>query len=143
MFKKIDHVGVVVSNLDEARDFFLQFGFEVVKRGMLNGEWIDKILKLSNVKAEYIALAIPGTQTNLELLKFYNPQGDKDKNISMANQMGFRHIAIEVKNIEKIVENLKNKGVKFFSDIQIYNEKKKLCYFLGPEGIILELAEYT
>jgi catechol 2,3-dioxygenase-like lactoylglutathione lyase family enzyme len=142
MLKKIDHVGLVVMDLEGAKNFFLDLGFIVVKRSMLEGKWIDRVVGLPQVKAEYIMLAIPETQTNLELLKFYAPEGEKDPQISMANQIGFRHIALEVKDIESAVLDLKKKGVPFFSDIQIYNNVKKLCYFLGPEGIILELAEY-
>jgi catechol 2,3-dioxygenase-like lactoylglutathione lyase family enzyme len=142
MFKKIDHINVVVSDLEAAKDFFLNLGFTVVKRQVLQGEWISKVVNLPNVKAEYIALAIPDTQTNLELIKYYAPEGSVDHHISMPNQIGFRHIALEVEDIESVVTDLKKKGITFFSDIQVYNNKK-LCYFLGIEGIILELAEYS
>lgn len=139
---KIDHINIVVQDLENAKNFFLNLGFTVVKQGMLEGEWIDRVVRLPQVKAEYVALTIPQTETNLELLKFYSPEGKEDPQISMPNQIGFRHMALEVKDIESAVLDLKKKGITFFSDIQIYNEKKKLCYFLGPEGIILELAEY-
>ena len=114
----------------------------VSKRQVLQGEWISKVVNLPNVKAEYIALAIPDTQTNLELIKYYAPEGSVNSHISMPNQIGFRHIALEVEDIKSVVADLKKKGITFFSDIQIYNNKK-LCYFLGIEGIILEFAEYN
>lgn len=139
---KIDHINIVVENLESARDFFLDLGFEIKTSGKLEGEWIDKIVNLSDVNAEYIALSLPGHETNLELLKFNNPQDKTSQTKSKANQFGYRHMALEVKNIESVVKTLKDKGVRFYSDIQIYNKKKKLCYFEGPEGIILELAEY-
>ena len=142
MFKKIDHIGLVVSDLEAAKDFFLVLGFTIVKRQLLEGEWLNKVVNLSDAKGEYIALTIPDTQTNLELLKFYTPEGNRDSHISMSNQIGFRHIALEVKNIESVVVDLKKQGITFFSEIQTFNHQKKLCYFLGPEGIILELAEY-
>ncbi|HSW47524.1 MAG TPA: VOC family protein [Candidatus Saccharimonadales bacterium] len=141
-FKKIDHINIVVQDLESAKKFFQDLGFEVLKQDRLSGDAIEKIVNLSGVKAEFVALAIPGTETNIELIKYENPQGNIDPQISMANQIGFRHIALEVKEIEKVVEELKSKGIKFFSDIQIYNVTKKLCYFLGPERIIIELAEY-
>lgn len=141
-FKKIDHINIVVQDLEAARDFFLNLGFVVLKEDKLEGDIIEKIVNLEHVKAEYIALAIPGTQTNIELIKYHSPEGQIDPLLSTPNQIGFRHIAIEVEEIENAVEELKNKGIKFFSDIQIYNTTKKLCYFLGPEGIIIELAEY-
>ena len=140
--KKIDHINVVVRDLEAAKDFFLELGFIVHKEGRLEGEWIDKIVNLANVSADYIALALPNTQTNIELIKYYSPEGERDSKLSLPNQIGLRHIAIEVKGIEKVVSDLKKREIQFFSDIESYNNAKKLCYFLGPEGIIVELAEY-
>ena len=142
MFKRIDHINIVVSDLEAAKDFFLSLGFTVVRRRLLQGEWLDKVVNLSNVKAEYIALAIPDTQTSLELLKYYTPEGESDTHISIPNRIGFRHMALEVEDIESVVADLKKKGIRFFSDIQVADNRKRFCYFLGPEGIILELAEY-
>jgi catechol 2,3-dioxygenase-like lactoylglutathione lyase family enzyme len=141
-FKKIDHINIVVRDLQAAKNFFVDLGFVVLKEGRLEGEWIDKIVNLPNVSADYIALALPNTQTNIELIKYYSPEGEKDSKLSLPNQIGFRHIAIEVEEIEKIVSDLKKRETQFFSNIQDYNNSKKLCYFLGPEGIIIELAEY-
>jgi catechol 2,3-dioxygenase-like lactoylglutathione lyase family enzyme len=140
--KKIDHINVVVRDLEAAKDFFLELGFIVLKEGRLEGQWIDKIVNLANVSADYIALALPNTQTNIELIKYYSPEGERDSKLSLPNQIGLRHIAIEVKGIEKVVSDLKKREIQFFSDIERYSNAKKLCYFLGPEGIIVELAEY-
>ena len=140
--KKIDHINVVVRDLEAAKDFFLELGFIVLKEGRLEGEWIDKIVNLANVSADYIALALPNTQTNIELIKYYSPEGERDSKLSLPNQIGLRHIAIEVKGIEKVVSDLKKREIQFFSDMESYNNAKQLCYFLGPEGIIVELAEY-
>lgn len=142
-FTKIDHINIVVQDLEAAKAFFKDIGFVVLKEGRLEGEWIEKIVNLSPVSADYAALALPDTQTNLELITYYSPQGEKDAQLSVPNQIGFRHIALEVKEIEEVVTALQKKGIKFFSDIEVYNNTKKLCYFLGPEGIIIELAEYT
>jgi hypothetical protein len=38
---------------------------------------------------------------------------------------------------------LKGEGIDFWGEVQTYPETgKKLVYFNGPDGIILELAEY-
>jgi catechol 2,3-dioxygenase-like lactoylglutathione lyase family enzyme len=141
--KKIDHIGIVVADLASARDFFLALGFTVVRGGPLQGEWIDDVLQLSGVKAEYVALSLPEAQTNIELLQFYAPEGSRESAPNSSNKMGIRHIAFEVSDIENTVADLKKKGITFFSDIKVYNGRKKLCYFWGIEGIILELAEYS
>jgi catechol 2,3-dioxygenase-like lactoylglutathione lyase family enzyme len=58
--------------------------------------------------------------------------------------MGIRHIAFEVDDIETLVSSLQQDGVAFFGDVQTYPATgKKLVYFHGPEGIILEFAQYT
>lgn len=141
-FKKIDHINIVVKDLEAAKNFFLDLGFVVLTQDKLEGVSFDKTVNLSQVKAEYVALQIPGSQTNLELITYYTPPGGKDPKLGIPNQIGYRHMAIEVNGIEKVVSDLKNKGITFFSDIEVYNGRKKLCYFSGPEGILIELAEY-
>jgi len=140
--KKIDHINIVVRDLEAAKNFFLDLGFVILKEDKLEGEQIEKVVNLPNVRAEFVALGIPGTQTNIELIKYNSPVGKIDLQMSKPNQIGYRHMALEVEDIEKAVIDLKRKGIKFFGDIQIYNVTKKLCYLFGPEGIIIELAEY-
>ena len=142
-FKKIDHINIVVKNLDAAKDFFMKFGFVVQKEGILEGRWIDTLTLLKNVKAEYAALSLHDCDTNLELLRFTNPENLSTHDSDVINKTGFRHMALTVENIEKVVEELKGQDIEFLSSIQEYKEtNKKLCYLKGPEGIMLELAEY-
>ena len=63
MLKKINHVNIVVSNLDETKAFFIQLGFEVGDESELSGEWISSIVGLPDVKAKYVTLSLPGTET--------------------------------------------------------------------------------
>ncbi len=83
----------------------------------------------------------PDGQLNLELTKFHQPADRESTQQASANTLGLRHIAFVVEGIEDIVDTLKQKGREVFSDIQTYEDSYKLCYFRGPEGIILELAE--
>jgi catechol 2,3-dioxygenase-like lactoylglutathione lyase family enzyme len=78
---------------------------------------------------------------SLELLQYHHPVDNSRTNISTPNQMGFRHLALQVDNIEKEVERLEKEGVKFFSKIQTNPYGKKMCYFDGPDGIVIEILE--
>jgi catechol 2,3-dioxygenase-like lactoylglutathione lyase family enzyme len=138
----IDHIGIVVRDLDAAREFFATLGFTVVRGGHLEGQWIDEALQLPHTDAEYLALQLPMTQTKIEILSFNHPQGQKDPFMGKANQIGIRHLALAVDDIEAIMTTLKLKGFSFFSDIQVYEGQKKFCYFTGFDDIIFELAEY-
>jgi catechol 2,3-dioxygenase-like lactoylglutathione lyase family enzyme len=138
---RIDHVGVIVSDLPAAKAFFLDFGLEVQGEGELEGELLDQVTGLNDVKTAVVMLGTPDGQANIELIKFYTPSDEKDIQQSFANTLGIRHIAFAVEDIEAIVAKLKKKGTEIFSEIQTYENEYKLCYVRGPEGIILELAE--
>ena len=143
MLKKIDHINIVVNSLKESKDFFCRLGFNVLHEGDLEGDWISSIVNLENVKASYVQLSLPNTETNLELIKFYSPTPPDGDNKSLPNQIGIRHIAFEVEDIDKIVASMANDAAEFFGDIQTYPETgKRLVYFYGPDGIILEFAQY-
>ena len=143
MITAIDHMNISVTKLEEAKQFFTEIlGFKVLNESNLEGEWIDKVVGLKNIKATYVQLGIPNAHTKLELIKYYKPEGEVDNKISQANQIGLRHLAFTVKNIKSIYEKVINNSIKVLSEIQIYNKQKKLFYFIGPEGVILECAEY-
>jgi catechol 2,3-dioxygenase-like lactoylglutathione lyase family enzyme len=143
MLKKIDHINIVVKNIEKAKKFFVSLGFTVQDESVLEGEWIDKLTQLKRVTAEYVGLHLEGSGTNIELLKFTNPESLSTWDNDALNKTGFRHLAFEVERIEDVVKKLKKQGIEFVSSIQTYKETgKKLCYLRGPEGIVLELAQY-
>ena len=122
--------------------FFSLLGFESTDPAELSGEWISLIVGLERVRARYVTLTHPGSTTNIELIEYAHPSSGKDPALGVANRIGFRHIAFEVKDIETEYARLKGKGVKFLSEIKVYSKTgKKLAYFYGPEGILMELAE--
>ena len=105
------------------------------------GEWMDQVVGLNDVKVACVGLRTPDGQAWIELIKFYTPSDERDIQQPFANTLGIRHIAFAVEDIEAVVANLKKKGTEIFGEIQHYEESYKLCYCRGPEGIILELAE--
>jgi catechol 2,3-dioxygenase-like lactoylglutathione lyase family enzyme len=143
MTVRIDHITIVVRDSERAKEFFQKLGFVVKQEGELSGEWFDTLTRLKNVKARYTVLSLAGNETNIELLTFDYPEGEECPAIDIPMTIGYRHVAFAVDDINNVVSKFKKQGVKFFSDIQEYKKtKKKLCYFYGPEGILLELAEY-
>ncbi len=143
MIQQIDHINIVVSDLDGATRFFLDLGFEKMTASRLSGRQMTTVTGLADIEAEYVALSLPGADTHLELIQYFSPPGGKDPELSKANRLGFRHLAFSVDDIETVVQMLKAKGVEFVSDIQTWKKTgKKLVYFYGPDDILLELAQY-
>ncbi|MDF3128246.1 VOC family protein [Kiritimatiellaeota bacterium B1221] len=143
MITSMDHLNIVVRDLDLVSDFFVKLGFRIEDRAGLSGPWISEIVGLENVQAEYVKLAFPGTAVRLELIRYDSPHSDQPVNGGEANDPGFRHLAFAVEKIDTVVDQLKEEGISFFSPVQTYEKTgKRLVYFRGPEGILLELAEY-
>lgn len=137
----IDHVGIVVDDLPAAKAFFLDFGLEMQGETDVEGEWVERIIGLHNVKAAVVMLRTPDGGANIELVKFDTPSDGNGIQHPLSNTLGIRHIAFVVEDIEAIVANLKRKSTELVGEIQNYENAYKLCYVRGPEGIILELAE--
>ncbi len=144
MIESIDHINIVVTDLTKSIAFFTQFGFHVaVKPSPLSGDWISTIVGLENVLAHYAVLSLVGSPINIELIQYESPPSHRDPGMAKANQIGFRHLAFRVKDIEALLQSLQDKGVTFISSAQVYPKTgKKLAYFTGPDGILLEFAEY-
>ena len=143
MIKSLDHINIVVTDLEQSKTFFIQLGFTVVTEADLEGDWISDIVGLKNIRGRYLKLSPPIGNTNIELMEYYQPPSDRDPKMAIANQLGLRHLAFEVMNIELTVDQLKQRGVKFISEVTVYPETgKKLIYFYGPDNILLEFAEY-
>ena len=151
MIHAINHVNLVVSNLDRSVQFYTNLlGFQEVRRAHLEGEWIESIVGLKGVRAEVVYLLAPAGEPRLELLCYESPLGESIQINSLANTVGLRHIAFQVKDIHGAVKCLKEAGVTILSEpvavpksaITHNAGQKTLCYFLDPDGILLELAEY-
>ncbi|MCC6933196.1 MAG: hypothetical protein IT292_08080 [Deltaproteobacteria bacterium] len=77
------------------------------------------------------------------MIEYFSPKSQTSKRIGVANEMGFRHVAFAICDIEAVVEKLKIAGVQFVSDIQSFPKNgKRLVYLYGPDNILMELAQY-
>ena len=138
---RIDHVGIIVNDLPAAKAFFLDLGLEMEGEAEVEGEWVERIIGLHDVKAALVMLRTPDGEASIELAKFYKPSDEEGIQRPLANTLGIRHIAFVVEDIEAVVAKLKKNGTELFGEIHSYENSYKLCYVRGPEGIILELAE--
>ena len=150
MIQSIDHINLVVDNLEALTRFYeTLLGLKVTKRVTIAGEWIDETVGLKNVKADVVYLdAASGPR--IELIRYHSPPAPPHT-VQPPNARGIRHIAFRVDDIDTMVERLTQGGVKFFSEVQNVPDsqvtyaggvRKRLVYFRDPEGNVLELCEY-
>jgi catechol 2,3-dioxygenase-like lactoylglutathione lyase family enzyme len=103
---------------------------------------VDKVNGLDGVRAELVMVRTPDGTGRLEIIKYHAPISDEGPYPWPANRPGFRHICIEVKDLNTIVDGLRAKGFDTVGEVYDYKEYAyRLCYLRGPEGLIIELAE--
>lgn len=98
---KIDHVAVAVPDLDASIAFYQRLGFELVERRRTAGndtEMVSAVLRAGAIIMVLIQGTAPGSQVS-RYIENYGP--------------GVQHIAIEVRDAEKLRRELCEAGVEF------------------------------
>jgi catechol 2,3-dioxygenase-like lactoylglutathione lyase family enzyme len=149
--KRMDHVGVVVDDLEAAIAFFLDLGMELVGKGPVEGHWVDRVVGLDDVRVEVAFMRTPDGHGQIELTKFHNPVATTAEPNAAANTLGIRRIMFAVEDMEDVVARLRAHGAELVGDLAQYTGQSaaaggreagyRLCYVRGPEGIIVALAE--
>ncbi len=138
----MDHVGINVEDIAAAKAFFADLGLEVIGEMDMEGELVEKVIGMKNVKDKIVMLGVPGGAPAIELVQFHSPKDERGIQESLPNTLGMRHICFAVDDVEGLVSMLKEKhGTELVGEIANYENLYKLCYVRGPEGIIVELAE--
>jgi catechol 2,3-dioxygenase-like lactoylglutathione lyase family enzyme len=139
--QRMDHVGVVVDDLAAATAFFVELGFKPQGEGLVEGDWVDRVVGLEGIRVEFAMVETPDGHGRLELIKFHSPPAVGDGQDAPANTRGIRHIAFVVDDIDAVVARLRARGAELVGEVEDYRDIFRLCYVRGPEGIIVELAE--
>jgi catechol 2,3-dioxygenase-like lactoylglutathione lyase family enzyme len=139
--QRMEHVGIVVDDLAAATEFFVELGLELQGEGAVEGRWVDRIVGLDGVRAEIAMLQTPDGHGRLEVTKFHTPSSKRGNRNAPANTPGIRHVAFAVEDIDAVVAGLRARGAELVGELERYEDRYRLCYVRGPEGIIVELAE--
>ena len=145
MISSIRHVGFVVKDLESSLKFYSNIlGLEVYRRYTEEGDFIDKLTGINNVKIEWVKLIIPQGGL-IELLQYHShPDTDKSDKISASpsNRLGCSHVALTVKNLSKLYLDIVSNGYSCKSEpLTAPSGKAKILYCHDPDGSIIELIE--
>jgi catechol 2,3-dioxygenase-like lactoylglutathione lyase family enzyme len=143
MTAKFGHINIVVRDLDAAKEFFVtNFGFTAGAAVTLEGPWVDALNALHNVQAVHVPLSLQGSTVQIELLKFLHPIAAPGGNLGTPNKFGYRHVDFDVDNIDELTSRLQSQGWEFLSAVQTVSSMNlKTVYFLGPEGVLIQMTE--
>jgi catechol 2,3-dioxygenase-like lactoylglutathione lyase family enzyme len=138
---RMDHVGVVVDDLEAATAFFLELGLELEGEAAVEGRWVDRVVGLDDVRVDIAMVRTPDGHGRLELTKFHTPPATTTEPNAPANTLGLRSIMFAVDDIEDVVARLRAHGAELIGEVAQYEDSYLLCYVRGPDGIIVALAE--
>lgn len=129
MIQKIAHIGVALKNVEEAEKFYAE-----VLNLPVHGREESKENKVA---------FIPVGDTAIELLQGMTPDAPITRFIEKKGE-GVHHIAYQVDNIEKALEELKAKGVALIDEKPRRGAHNSKIAFLHPKntyGVLIELVE--
>jgi catechol 2,3-dioxygenase-like lactoylglutathione lyase family enzyme len=138
---RMDHVSVVVEDLDAAKAFFVELGLEVEGEAPLEGPSVDRLNAIEGVRTDIAMLRTPDGHGRLELTKFHSPIAVSAGRESTPNTLGLRSVMFEVDDIDAAVAGLRTHGGDLIGEVAQYENSYRLCYVHGPAGIIVALAE--
>ena len=129
--KHIDHIGIAVKEINQAGKFYTDV------LGL-------KIEDVENVAEQKVNVAfIPITDSEVELLESTEPDGPVAKYISARGE-GVQHIAFRVEDIDKTLEELKEKGVRLIDQTPRKGAGGARIAFIHPKetnGVLVEICE--
>jgi len=130
MFKKIDHVGIAVKNLEEAIKVWEGLGLKV-----------EEIEEVPDQKVRTAIIHIG--ESRIELLEPTAEDSPIAKFIAKRGE-GIHHIALGVTNIEEHLKELKEKGYRLIDEEPRIGAGGAKIAFVHPKavtGVLLELCE--
>lgn len=140
--KRMDNVLIVVHDLEAAKAFLLDLGFELEGETIVEGSSVDRLIGLQNVRATLSVWRTPDGHSRIELDKFHTPDAIRSgSEKAPVNELGIRRIMLLVEGLDALVARLLAHGAELIGDVVQYEDSYRLAYVRGPEGLIFGLSE--
>ena len=83
----------------------------------------------------------PDGHSRLELSRFLAPTVVADHRNAPVNALGYLRVMFTVEDIDDTLARLRNRGAELVDQVVQYEDRYRLCYIRGPEGILIGLAQ--
>ena len=126
MFKRIDHVEIIPSDIEVSITFYTEIlGFKIKQRKKVDTSPIKEVV--------YLELG----DSMLELLVVEKPESSSKAEW----QIGYRMLALEVKNMEETIKYLEDKGIDIsWGPVDLGSSKR--AEITDPDGLAIELRQW-
>ena len=131
MTDKMDHIGIAVHSIEEARIFYEDsLGLKV-----------DEVVELPERKVRLAVIRMEN-----QVIELVEPLGEDSPVQKFLDKKGegIHHIAFNVEDIDAALETMKNKGVELVTTQPYRGAHGKKVAFLSPKschGVLIELCQ--
>ncbi len=139
--QRMDNVGIVVDDLEGAKDFFTELGLELEGEMTVEGDWAARVVGIVDMVTDVAMMRTPDGSGRVELMRFQSPGNALGQPDATPNTLGIRRVMFAVDDIDDVVRRLQSHGAELVGEVMQYEDAYRLCYLRGPEGIIVALAE--
>ena len=125
----IDHLGIAVKSLAEAKKFYRAMGFDIGHEEVVEHEQVRVAM-------------VPAGDSRIELLEATSDDAAVARFIAKRGE-GLHHVAIGVEDLRATIDALKKTGTRFISDEIKIGAGGHLYVFVHPSsagGVLLELV---
>jgi catechol 2,3-dioxygenase-like lactoylglutathione lyase family enzyme len=144
MIKAAEHFSFTVSSMEIALHFFQDLlGLKASPIMEVENPKVQKIVGMPNAHLRISIVDIPNSP-NIELIEYVRPNGQKIDSTSC--NAGAAHIAFLVEDIQKMHQELTEKGIRFihppvWAPGNDGTGRWGVAYLKGPDDITIELVE--
>lgn len=125
----IHHIAIIVSDIQAAKEFYVQkLGFEIIRENYRDERKDWKLDLKIGEGAEAI---------ELEIFAEPNPP----QRVTRPEACGLRHLAFRVEDIMAVVDELEKLGIECEPIRYDAYTQKRMTFFFDPDGLPLELHE--
>ena len=137
---KLRHVGITVRDAEQSLKLYRDyFKFEVVWDQIEEGDFIDSLSGIKNIKVRTIKLK--SQEGMVELLQYLS-HPSVEKNKDKITRVGCSHFALTVDDLDKTYEDLIDLGLNFLdSPKKSADNNAKVCFCRDSDGTLIELVE--
>ena len=140
--RRMDHVSVVVDDLEAAKAFFVELGMELEGEAPIEGPSVDRLNAIDGIRVDIAMMRVPGSSDRVELTRFHTPTAvGADQAAAPPNALGLRSVMFAVDDVDDTVARLRAHGAELVGTVEQFGDTYRLCYLRGPAGIIVALAE--